>query len=476
MGMVKTLRRYQKSIFFAAGIFMILGYIGTKTPAVRDPAGKFLDTQSANLAKKISPENAEVIHELLIHPGDWFGMGWESLMQVSWNPWKRKDDVFFENYEKLKKSTDPADQQKLTEIYKFVDEWFQRIMERHPDMAVTYKDVPADQNGFLKLVDFLDRFDGQENPFKIPQELSDYFIYPERWNAEAAKAYLAQNRELVDEIRSIGLLSEQSVKGVDPQRLGFFHVNLARQHSNILEMEARLAAERGDHAAALQSMLALQGLANHFDQIETPSLLHATVGILLRLKAQDVLFSQILPALPAGSLDVAAWEKVMNLAPQPPAYLGKLMKSEWHVSMQTLILPTFSTPGDRNTLPDPDAFIDAHTSVMRQLSEAYQSLDMKDLALPAPSVSPNTIGLSWKSRQLVRGGNIGLDSWVKGSDRAQHQTAMGQAAFTILKGQPVPNDPVYGLPYRWNPTTRQLTAPSSATFDEMKFKPITLPK
>lgn len=307
--MFKTLRRYQKPIFLTVGILAILGYIGIKTPAVRDPAAKFLDVQTAELAKKISPENAKEIHDLLIHPGDWFGAGWESLMLASWNPWKWKGDGLHDNYFKLQKSKDPADQQKLAQIHKFADEWFQRILERHPEMAVTYKDVPAEQNGFLKLFDLFDRFDGQENPYKIPQELSDYFSNPERWNAEAAKTYLAQNRALVDEIRSIGLLPEQSVKGLDPLRLGFFSVNLARRSSNILEMEARLAAERGDQAAALQSMLAVQGLANHFDQIETPSLLHATVGIFVRLTAQDFLFSQILPALPPESRDIAAWEK-----------------------------------------------------------------------------------------------------------------------------------------------------------------------
>ncbi len=474
--MFKTLRRYKKPIFSVAGILIILCYIGTKTPAVRDPTAKFLDAQSAKLAKKISPENAEVIHELLIHPGDWFGMGWELVMQASWNPWKKNGEGFGEHYEKLKKSKDPADQQKLAEIHKFADEWFQRILERHPDMAVTYKDVPAEQNGFLKLLDLLDRFSGQEDPYKIPQELSDYFNNPERWNAEAAKAYLEKNRALVDEIRSIGLLGEQSVKGVEPHRLGFFNVSLARESSSILGMEARLAAERGDQAAALQSMLAVQGWANHFDQIETPSLLHATVGILFRQKAQEALFSQILPALPAGSRDIAAWEKAMNFTPQPPAYMGKLMKGEWHVSAQALALPIFSTPEHRDMLPDPDAFIDAATSSSRQRSEAFQSLDMKDLALTAPSISPATTGLSWKSRQLLRAMNIGTDAWGKGSARAQHQTAIGQAAFAILKGQPVPNDPVYGLPYRWDPVTRQLSAPSNATFDDMKIKPITLPK
>jgi hypothetical protein len=53
---------------------------------------------------------------------------------------------------------------------------------------------------------------------------------------------------------------------------------------------------------------------------------------------------------------------------------------------------------------------------------------------------------------------------------------MTQAAFAIMKNQPVPTDPVYGQHYRWDPATRQLSMPAGEAFDTMQIKPITVPK
>ncbi len=476
MGMFKTLRRYKKPIFLTVGVLTILGYIGTKTPAVRDPAAKFLDEQSANLARKISPQNAENIHEFLIHPGDWFGTGWDTLMHANWNPWKREKGEIGSHYEKLRHSKDPADQKKLAEIYKLSEEWYQRLLERYPDMAVTYKDVPDERNGFLKFYDFANRFEFRSSTLGLPQELLYYFNSHKQWNPEMAKAYLEKNRAFVDELRSIALLEEQSVKGIDPQYLGFYSVSFLLECSHILEMDARLAAERGDQAAAMESMLVIYRLANHFDQIETPSLLHATGSISLRSRAQEAIFSRILPALPAGSRDLSAWEKMANLNPEPLASYGRIMKGEWHISMRSYALPILSDPEEQSRPSDPDAFIDSQTSFMREIIDANQSTHFKDLALPAPDIHPNSIGLSRKSRKYNEVFTIGSSFWRTGFERKQHTAAMGQAAFAILKGQPVPNDPVYGLPYRWDPSTRKLRAPKSPAFDKMQLSPVTLPK
>ena len=53
---------------------------------------------------------------------------------------------------------------------------------------------------------------------------------------------------------------------------------------------------------------------------------------------------------------------------------------------------------------------------------------------------------------------------------------MTQAAFAIMKGQPIPKDPVYGQDYRWDPVTRLLSAPDTEAFNSLNIKPITVPK
>ena len=67
-------------------------------------------------------------------------------------------------------------------------------------------------------------------------------------------------------------------------------------------------------------------------------------------------------------------------------------------------------------------------------------------------------------------------AWRKGWDRAQSTSAMTQAAFAIMKNQPIPRDPVYGQDYRWDPVTRQLAMPADKEFDAIEIKPITVPK
>ena len=70
---------------------------------------------------------------------------------------------------------------------------------------------------------------------------------------------------------------------------------------------------------------------------------------------------------------------------------------------------------------------------------------------------------------------IGSRAWRKGWERVQSATAMTHAAFAIMQGQAVPNDPVYGQPYRWNETTRELSPPDSPEFKDMDIKPIVVP-
>ena len=45
------------------------------------------------------------------------------------------------------------------EIRHLADQWYQDFVARHPEIAVTYKEVPDGENGFLQLLEFADRYD-----------------------------------------------------------------------------------------------------------------------------------------------------------------------------------------------------------------------------------------------------------------------------------------------------------------------------
>lgn len=52
---------------------------------------------------------------------------------------------------------------------------------------------------------------------------------------------------------------------------------------------------------------------------------------------------------------------------------------------------------------------------------------------------------------------------------------MTQAAFAIMKGEPLPLDPLSGQPYQWDEATRVLAVPNKSEFKE-RATPIIVPQ
>ncbi len=83
-------------------------------------------------------------------------------------------------------------------------------------------------------------------------------------------------------------------------------------------------------------------------------------------------------------------------------------------------------------------------------------------------------GLSLYSQSMVSVLMIGAESWRKGMAHSQHTRGLNQGAFQILKGNMSPVDPVWGKPYRWDPSTRTLSMPDAPEFEGMNIKPVVL--
>ncbi|MES2660668.1 MAG: hypothetical protein V4689_18730 [Verrucomicrobiota bacterium] len=411
---------------------------------------------------------------------DWFEESYESLMKWDYNPWKRKPGGFGDHFAKLYESKDPRDQAKVRELRRLADAWHQKLLLRFPELAVAMKSVPDEQNGFLKWLDLLDKIKAT-NPevvpgIDFPKALDDYLNHQGPWNADAAKAWLAQQKSLVDEIHAIGLLPEQSVNGIPIDRWGYLAARFGKNCEEIMILEARVAAEQGDVAAALESVRAAKGLADHFNEIETPSLLAATVNILLQLKLANHVLHDIIPALPAGQVDPAVWENVLNPTVSGPAEFARLMRGEWSVTSRSLLLPMLLDGEDPKNPPDSGELLDFYSLSFLEIVRDHESAPLADLpTLQFPPMA-DTSHLSRSSREATSMIYIGASAWRKGWDRAQSSFAMTQAAFAIMKGQPIPQDPVYGVDYRWDPATRQLSMPAGEVFDQLEIKPITVPK
>ena len=291
------------------------------------------------------------------------------------------------------------------------------------------------------------------------------------------RAWLASEKPLMDEIRTIGLMPEQSIEGIDIHRWAFIPARTYKSCADALLMEARLAAEEGDAARAMESVRAANGIASHLGNVETPSLLAVTVQILVQLQTQKYAFSEIMPALPAGQLDPAAWEKALNPTVSPPGEFARIMKGEWNVTAREYLLPMLADMDDPKYPPDPEALLDFFSGGFLDIVREHEGRPQSDLpSIQVSSVFPDNSHLSRQSRQLTEMLFVGARAWRKGWDRAQSVTAMTQAAFAIMKGQPAPNDPIYGQPYLWDPATRTLSPPNTEVFKELDLKPITVPK
>jgi len=415
---------------------------------------------------------------------DWLDERLEDLMAWDRNPWKReKPKGFGEHYFNLLSSEDPADQAKAAELRRQAKLLYQQVLKRYPELAVTLRKVPDERNGFLKLLQLLERFEpnpARPSPDNIseipfPESLKKYLSGTSPFNAAEARAWLAEEKALLDEVRAIGLLPEQSIAGIDVDRYGFFSARLAKGLSEALLLEARLAAEEGNVAGALEAVRAAKGLGDHIGNVESPSLLGVTVQTLLNLQAQSQTLSQIIPALPPGQFDPAAWEAVVRPQVVPPSEYSRIMKGEWNVGVQQFILPIVCDAEDPKYPADPEALIDCYSGLFAEIVAAYDKPTAADWASVSSPPLPDMSDLSRGSRQTAEIMMVGEQAWSRGLIRSQHITGMTDAAFAIMKGQPVPNDPIHGLPYVWDPVTRQLSAPAYRAFAEADLKPITVP-
>jgi len=411
---------------------------------------------------------------------DWLLDRYEQVMSWEHNPWKTEPVGFGAHYWKLLESKDPKDKARARELRRLAEALHRRVLERYPELAVPDKNVPPERNGFLKWLEFAERFENGapmgSTSLPIPDALLKHLDQDAPWDAAAAKAWLTQKKALIDEVRAIGLMPEQSIAGIDIDRYHFMPARLAKSAADVLLLDARRAAEEGDVQGALDSLRAANGLATHFSQVETPSLLAVTVQLLLQLRTQSYAMTDIMPALPAGRLDPAAWENVISPTVAAPDEYARILKGEWNVTARQYLLPMLADTGDPKYPDDPDALIDQHAGYFTQIVQAYEGhtvSEWPDIAIPN---APDDSHLSRSSRQLWEQLFIGERAWSKGLLRAQSATAMTQAAFAVMKGEPLSPDPIHGLPYRWDPATRTLSAPDSPVFEEMALKPLVVPR
>lgn len=414
--------------------------------------------------------------------GDWMDEGMDAVMSWEYNPWKKHQTGFSgdlgERLHGLGQSDKPEDKAELERLKKLGREWYERILARYPDLAQAEdKEVPREENGFLQWSELMKRLraEKKESLFETPlsQEMEDNFRKQTPQDPEAVKQWVDANRARIDEIRAIGLLPGQSAQGVadDDRTYGF-----DRMANRALLMDAQAAVAEGDINRAMESIRAANGLADHHSNIGNPTLYDTLVAASMRSQIQGYVLSTILPSLPGGQADVAAWQALLNPTLQQPSDFARSLRGEWNVNMPREFLPTMSDTKDPNTPPDADYLVESYTRHMREMALQADGMNLADYA-NSPAVNIPMGHLSRKGRDVAKSLGLAGEYDVRASFlRHQESTGLTLAAFAILRGQPIPVDPVYGLPYKWDPVKRTLSLPDPPQPRRNRPKPMTVPK
>lgn len=404
--------------------------------------------------------------------------GMDALSQF--NPWRENNPAarFYE----LRLSKDPADQAEYERLKKLGHEWYERILARYPELAMEPgMEVPPERNGLLKLTELFKRL-GNETTGAMafvpyPQDLKSPFNKDHPWDEKAASDCVEANRALIDEIKEIGLMKESSMAGMSAVNWEHGLIGNSNKSAELLLLDARLEAGRGDIAGALESIRAATGLANHLGGGGDSPMMNSIFAASINGKVSSFVFSSILPNLPAGQVDAAAWQAAMNPTVQQPSDFARTLRAEWNSGLANHLLPAFSDETDPSVPRDADQLVEDYTRHILKGVRQAESLSMSDLEnTRSPVTSANH--LSRRGRSYAEMMGMTEDSFdMRGLwERNQAGAGFRQAVFAVMEGKPVPNDPVSGKPYQWDPVTRKLSMPDIPRYQKTNIRPVTVPK
>lgn len=342
----------------------------------------------------------------------------------------------------------------------------EELVHRHPRLAIETVTLPAERNGFLRLL--LLTGNGQAPNQNVSRELAAAMEDDAPKDAEKLRALLAEHRPLVAELRAIGELRERSSDGMPDDYIGFISGREFRNLARVMLHSARLAAMDGDAEQALRDVRCVSAMASIYQEVEGTNLLLMTLAIVADGMVRDWVLQEIVPVLgPDG--DLRPWRELLAARAYEPRHFSHTVRGEWHQMTGTFLLPILLSDRPDNP-PDVEELMEVFASQFSDHVEwtAGASLaDLKDL----PGIEPSAFSqLSPESREvgdLMVGGS---GKWGNGFVREAVRQRMGLAAMDLIilersgagaAGADVmerlPRNPLNGAPFRYDPATRTVS-------------------
>ncbi len=353
-------------------------------------------------------------------------------------PWGRGWWHDFKFYLKQKSpSYTPPDENspELAALQKKIDAWYPQILERYPLLKVEYKNVPDDQNGFLKILEWQEDAEAMEKweQTNLPDKFTDILQSENKKNAfpdntlSEAKAYLKKHQNSIVRAMKIGLLPDQSNAGISPDRLFLKSISFTKNIADHLKLKACIENEEGDLKSAFQTFRALNGWADHFGEIETPTLIITTLSMAIRLSFQAHIHSRILPQLSNNNIHSKQWKQwseLIILKNDVPKNLIHMWRGEWQHVVNAHWIKVELLKMDPQ---DYEALLTAYTE------DLYDRVDPRTLfnpSFPPPRAHKH---LSRKSILILDLFNLGVSAYGSGYLRAHTILQQYQLAFTLKK-------------------------------------------
>ena len=356
---------------------------------------------------------------------------------------------------------------------------FDELLKSYPELTPNWKNVPDEQNGFLQLFELNDYIVGaygedSECGINLPDDFRESLSGGTRGEGEPVDEESMDL--LINELYRIGFMDEQSCAGMNKHRFLFPNITFIRRAVTLLVNEAKSAAELGDKDGALKSIHAASGIVTHLSQVETMSLVGATIAIVCELQVADAVFQDLLPNI---ELNEAELRELRNmLVVNDEAFTpSKLMKGEFNMVMPHLMMPSFADAklcqliGEERVCRAVANYHDALIKVFKEqpasvfLDKAKSDKVLEKLRDDAPFLEKYVQDLLVPS----------LSAYMRGALRTSIMRDRRAAAFAYLLGEEIPMEPSTGKPYILDEQAKTLSLPNDPLLVEMEREPLQLP-
>jgi hypothetical protein len=401
---------------------------------------------------------------------------------------KAVEHTLVDDLRSVSRTSKAADRKQAIQLQHDYDAIFAKVLERNPGMQPVWKSVPDEKNAFLQWLNFCDQHRSKRNggigtwhgaKLHLPDDVQQILNGKKDWDAATISAYLKHNSDLMSELVRIGLMPDQSAKGISVDRWGFMSLNIVKQSGELLCADARLAAETGDSMRALERIQAAMGLARLLTQIEAPSLTTETGSILVKLTVLEKSMKHVIPALKLTEAEATEWRVALGHTREPD--ISNTVRGEFHATLRGLAIPIIVTRPEEisdTRIPDTDALYDSLAQHHLGLIETAQMATHKDLWLKQAGfdlLPQNHENLSAEAQKAVGMLALGWSIYMKGWTRAAAINRQYDAAMALLEGSDPPVELITGKPFVFDPVTRSLAFPSDPDLKGIKADPIKLP-